>query len=43
MLTIPGIGMRTAAAIKEAVGQQTGKTGPGIVSINTATGEIEEG
>jgi excinuclease ABC subunit C len=36
---VPGIGERTAAAIKEAVERRSGKT----VSINTATGEIEEG
>lgn len=37
---VPGIGERTATAIKDAVAQAspTGKT----VSINTATGEIEE-
>ena len=37
---VPGIGPQTAAAIKEAVAQQaaTRKT----VSVNTATGEIEE-
>ncbi|MDF1602671.1 excinuclease ABC subunit UvrC [Nocardioides sp. YIM 152315] len=40
---VPGIGERTASAIKEAVAQETGKTGPSIVSVNTATGEIEEG
>ncbi|GAA4717271.1 excinuclease ABC subunit UvrC [Nocardioides conyzicola] len=36
---VPGIGERTAGAIKEAVEQRSGKT----VSVNTATGEIEEG
>jgi excinuclease ABC subunit C len=36
---VPGIGDRTATAIKEAVEQRSGKT----VSVNTATGEIEEG
>jgi excinuclease ABC subunit C len=36
---VPGIGERTASAIKEAVGRRSGKT----VSVNTATGEIEEG
>ncbi|GEP32545.1 UvrABC system protein C [Nocardioides szechwanensis] len=38
--TVPGIGERTATAIKDAVAQAspTGKT----VSVNTATGEIEE-
>ncbi|WP_309649827.1 excinuclease ABC subunit UvrC [Nocardioides sp.] len=37
---VPGIGERTATAIKDAVAQasSTGKT----VSVNTATGEIEE-
>ncbi|MBB6625966.1 excinuclease ABC subunit UvrC [Nocardioides sp. KIGAM211] len=41
---VPGIGVRTATAIKEAVAQSaaSGKTGPVITSINTATGEIEE-
>jgi excinuclease ABC subunit C len=36
---VPGIGDRTAIAIKAAVDQPTRKT----VSVNTATGEIEEG
>ena len=38
---VPGVGPRTAAAIKEAVAQDgtSGQTGP---RINTATGEIEE-
>jgi excinuclease ABC subunit C len=36
---VPGIGPRTAASIKDAVAQASGKTG---VSVNTATGEIEE-
>ena len=45
---VPGIGERTAAAIKAAVAVpardgQTGPDAPTIVSINTATGEIEEG
>lgn len=40
---VPGIGARTATAIKEAVAQETRQTGPTIVSVNTATGEIEEG
>jgi excinuclease ABC subunit C len=37
---VPGIGERTATAIKDAVAQAspTGQT----VSVNTATGEIEE-
>ena len=35
---MPGIGGRTATAIKDAVDQHSGKT----VSVNTATGEIEE-
>ncbi|GAA2151234.1 excinuclease ABC subunit UvrC [Nocardioides koreensis] len=41
--TVPGIGARTATAIKDAVAVTgtNGKTGP-RVSINTATGEIEE-
>ncbi|MGD9958727.1 excinuclease ABC subunit UvrC [Nocardioides sp.] len=40
LAVVPGIGPRTAAAIKEAVATegQAGKT----VSVNTATGEIEE-
>jgi excinuclease ABC subunit C len=41
--TVPGIGTRTATAIKEAVAATAanGKTGARI-SVNTATGEIEE-
>ena len=40
--TVPGIGARTATAIKEAVAVNgPRKTGP-RVSVNTATGEIEE-
>ncbi|HYF74353.1 MAG TPA: excinuclease ABC subunit UvrC, partial [Nocardioides sp.] len=39
---VPGIGPRTAGAIKDAVSRTSGKTGPAIVSVNTATGEIEE-
>ncbi|NYG57768.1 excinuclease ABC subunit C [Nocardioides daedukensis] len=35
---VPGIGPATAAAIKDAVGASTSKT----VSVNTATGEVEE-
>jgi excinuclease ABC subunit C len=35
---VPGIGRRTAEAIKAAVDQTSRKT----VSVNTATGEIEE-
>jgi excinuclease ABC subunit C len=38
---VPGIGPRTAAAIQDAVARSNRKTG--TVSINTATGEIEEG
>jgi excinuclease ABC subunit C len=38
---VPGIGPRTASSIKDAVERASRKTGP--VSINTATGEIEEG
>ncbi len=38
---VPGIGPRTAAAIKDAVAQASSKNRP--VSVNTATGEIEEG
>ena len=40
LAVVPGIGPRTATAIKQAVtaGGQAGKT----VSVNTATGEIEE-
>jgi len=44
---VPGIGERTATAIKDAVAAQgapgTGHTGTRIISVNTATGEIEEG
>ena len=46
---VPGIGERTATAISEAVARsspngQTGEAGETrIVSVNTATGEIEEG
>ena len=36
---VPGIGARTAAAIKDAVAATGGQT----VSVNTATGEVEEG
>jgi excinuclease ABC subunit C len=36
---VPGIGPRTADAIKDAVAHASRKTG---VSVNTATGEIEE-
>jgi excinuclease ABC subunit C len=36
---VPGIGPRTADAIKDAVAHASSKTG---VSVNTATGEIEE-
>ncbi|GAB3766426.1 excinuclease ABC subunit C [Nocardioides ginsengisegetis] len=39
---VPGIGERTATAIKDAVASASSKTGPVITSINTATGEIEE-
>ncbi|GCD89196.1 excinuclease ABC subunit UvrC [Nocardioides sp. LS1] len=39
---VPGIGERTATAIKDAVAAASSKTGPTITSINTATGEIEE-
>jgi excinuclease ABC subunit C len=41
---VPGIGPTTATAIKDAVAANagTGKTEPTIVSVNTATGEIEE-
>ncbi len=38
---VPGIGPRTAVAIVEALGEQ--RPGPRPVSVNTATGEIEEG
>ncbi|WP_395691811.1 excinuclease ABC subunit UvrC [Nocardioides sp.] len=38
---VPGIGPRTAEAIKGAVAQASGQNRP--VSVNTATGEIEEG
>jgi excinuclease ABC subunit C len=36
---VPGIGLRTAEAIVGALGQQEGRR---AVSVNTATGEIEE-
>lgn len=36
---VPGIGERTATAIKDAVAAGSGQT----ISVNTATGEIEEG
>ena len=36
---VPGIGTRTAEAIAEALAEQRGRT---AVSVNTATGEIEE-
>jgi len=36
---VPGIGARTAAAIKDAVAASGGQT----VSVNTTTGEVEEG
>ncbi|GAB3263536.1 excinuclease ABC subunit UvrC [Nocardioides dilutus] len=41
---VPGIGMRTAGAIKEAVLATSGNAGPAGrgVSVNTATGEIDE-
>jgi excinuclease ABC subunit C len=41
---VPGIGPRTATAIAEAVARpaEDGKTGT-VLSVNTATGEIEEG
>ncbi|GHJ60284.1 UvrABC system protein C [Nocardioides sp. OK12] len=41
---VPGIGARTAASIKAAVAPEggSGETAPVIVSVNTATGEIEE-
>lgn len=41
---VPGIGARTAASIKAAVAPEggAGETAPVIVSVNTATGEIEE-
>ena len=38
---VPGIGPRTAAAIKQAVTADS-KDSPARVSVNTATGEIEE-
>ena len=40
----PDAGARTAASIKAAVAPEpgTGDTAPVIVSVNTATGEIEE-
>ena len=40
---VPGVGPRTASAIKDAVARAKEKTVPGsAVSINTATGEIIE-
>jgi excinuclease ABC subunit C len=41
---VPGIGPRTALAIKDAVDRSAGHTDgrPGRVSVNTATGEIQE-
>jgi hypothetical protein len=38
---VPGIGQRTAVAIAEAVASEEG--GRQTVSVNTATGEIQEG
>jgi excinuclease ABC subunit C len=38
---VPGIGARTATAIKDAVAS-TGRGAPVAVSVNTATGEIED-
>ena len=38
---VPGIGPRTAEAIVNALAQQ-GRSTPRTVSVNTATGEIEE-
>ncbi len=39
---VPGVGPRTAEAIVEALGEQTKKKEARTVSVNTATGEIEE-
>ena len=40
---VPGIGVRTATAIKDAVATQTGAGATKVItSVNTATGEIEE-
>jgi excinuclease ABC subunit C len=42
---VPGIGVRTAEAIKQAVAPESRDpdgAGPTVVSVNTATGEIEE-
>ena len=42
---VPGIGVRTATAIKEAVARAAATAArlePGDTSVNTATGEIEE-
>jgi len=39
---VPGIGPRTAEAIHEAVSAPAGATAGHTVSVNTATGEIEE-
>ncbi|CAN5433552.1 excinuclease ABC subunit UvrC [soil metagenome] len=39
---VPGIGPRTAAAIKAALEQSSAGGAPARVSVNTATGEIEE-
>jgi len=37
---VPGIGLRTAEAIKDALAEQPGARRS--VSVNTATGEVEE-
>ncbi|MGV3561769.1 MAG: excinuclease ABC subunit UvrC [Nocardioides sp.] len=42
---VPGIGVRTAEAIKQAAAPQgsgADGSGPTVISVNTATGEIEE-
>ena len=39
---VPGIGRRTADAIVAALAQQGAQVGQRPVSVNTATGEIEE-
>ncbi len=39
---VPGIGVRTATAIKDAVSSEDRKTVPRQVGVNTATGEIIE-
>ena len=40
---VPGIGLRTAEAVRAAVAQQDAVGQTGAPAVNTATGEIEEG